>query len=171
MGFRLPVVGYVAPRGVGGENAPGNPYNVENISSVNRQIDRIRVVYENNRDSREFSYGDKLDLHNAFRYAEFEDSRSARTKMTAVLKSLPQGGFIVTPNIKHIMDSSDVSKAVVRCGRTRFTGFIFADEINSMIIESIKHIKIITEMAMENMESINRSIPQPGSKKPNQKPV
>ena len=160
MGFRLPVIGYVAPRGVGGENSPENSYNAENMTIVERVIDRIEMIYNNNRENGTFFFGGNADHNRAFIGTFFETSRSDRNKLRDILAQLPEGGMIVSPNVRHVVELDDMSSAIIRANMHPLTGFLFTDELRFMPIRNMQDIEACIFMAMSNLRRVENSMVQ-----------
>ena len=70
------------------------------------------------------------------------------------------GGFIVTPNIRHIVDGDDMSGDIIRAHMSPLIGFLFADELITMRIEDMNDIKSFTAMAMTNRRAVENSLVQ-----------
>ena len=160
MGFRLPVIGYVAPRGAGGENAPENAYNVENTDVVDRIMERLELVYENNRENSRFVFGDDADRNRTFIGTHLENSRSDRNTLRDVFAQLPEGGIIVTPNVHHVVERDDMSSTIIRANMYPLTGFLFTDELRFLPIHNMRHIDSFISMAMSNLRRVENSMTQ-----------
>lgn len=162
MGFPLPAVGYVIPKGRGAESNPNNQENVTNRRRVTDFLNSIQDAYVRFPDAGRFYFppdGEIIDV--TVQPVLFEVDLGERSTLQSALYDLRHGGTIVVPRLKDLLNSSDESLQFMRDCEDKGIGFLPLDKVRfGRITSSAQVVQLADVVLMDVRNTIRNAIKQ-----------